>query len=48
MSGIKETRKKIQRSIIQLVQVEKLETVLHELSLLKQTVDSQLDIVSKS
>lgn len=47
MSGIRETRKKLQRSVLYLVKCEKAESALHELTLLKQTVDSQIELLSR-
>ena len=47
MSGIRETRKKLQRSVLYLSQCKKAEVALHELMLLKQTVDSQVELLSK-
>jgi hypothetical protein len=46
MSGIRETRKKLQRTVLSIVNCEKAESALHELTLLKQTVDSQISILS--
>jgi len=46
MSGIRETRKKLQRTVLGIVNCEKAESALHELTLLKQTVDSQISILS--
>jgi len=46
MSGIKETRKKLQRTVLSIVSCEKAESALHELTLLKQTVDSQVELLS--
>lgn len=37
--GIRETRKKLQRTVLYIAQCEKAESALHELTLLKQTVD---------
>jgi hypothetical protein len=47
MSGIRETRKKLQRSVLFIVQCEKAESALRELTLLKQTVDSQVRLLSE-
>ena len=47
MSGIRETRKKMQRGVIHMVECEKADAVLHELMLLKQTVDSQVSLLSE-
>lgn len=43
--GIRESRKKLQRSVIYIAQCEKAESALHELTLLKQTVDSQVQLL---
>ena len=47
MSGIRETRKKLQRSVLYIIECEKADSALHELTLLKQTVDSQVELLSK-
>lgn len=47
MPGILEARKKMQRSVLYMVQCEKTDAALHELTLLKQTVDSQVESLSK-
>jgi hypothetical protein len=47
MSGIRETRKKLQRSVLHIVQCEKADSALYELTLLKQTVDSQVRLLSE-
>lgn len=45
--GIREQRKKLQRSIITIVQCEKADAAIHELKLLKQTLDSQIDVLER-
>lgn len=40
--GIKETRKKIQRTIVAMAQCEKPESVLHELQLIQKTVSEMI------
>ena len=47
MPGIKETRKKLQRSMLHITKCEKADSALHELTLLKQTVDSQVELLGK-
>ena len=48
MSGVRETRKKLQRSVLYIAQCEKPESALHELTLLKRTVDSQVILLSEN
>jgi hypothetical protein len=45
--GIRETRKKLQRSVEYIAQNERREVALRELSLLRQTLDRQLDLLSE-
>lgn len=47
MSGIRETRKNLQLSVLFIVQCEKADAALRELTLLKQTVDSQIRLLSE-
>lgn len=46
MSGVRESRKKLQRTVLHIAQTESLEVALRELSLLKRTVDAQVEMVS--
>jgi len=45
--GIKECRKKLQRGVINIAQCEKTEVALHELLLIKKTVDGYVEMLSK-
>jgi hypothetical protein len=42
--GIREQRKKLQRTILAIVQCEKSDSALREIKLLKQTIDSQIGL----
>jgi hypothetical protein len=45
MPGIRETRKKLQRSVVWMAANEPPDVALRELLLLKQTVDSQVELL---
>jgi hypothetical protein len=45
MSGIRETRKKLQRSVIYIAQCTEAKPALRELYALKLTVDSQIELL---
>ena len=48
MAGIRETRKRLQRTVVHIAKCEKSFTAFKELALLKQTVDAQLDLLRNS